>query len=92
MALVYLHLNRCKVRPNWRRRNSLKQNDVASVLNWENRKKGKHISPKATGVVHDEIRKRRFLSALRERACVRQSYEAKEDKQIIRLSFVQKKL
>jgi hypothetical protein len=65
---------------------------VASVLNWENRKKGKHISPKATGVVRDEIRKRQFLSALRERACVRQSYEAKEDKQIIRLSFVQKKL
>jgi|SRR5579862_5888576 hypothetical protein len=54
MALVDLHFNRCKGRPNWRIRNSLKQNDVASVLKWEKRKKGKHISRKVSGVVHDE--------------------------------------
>jgi len=39
-----------------------------------------------------KIKKRRFLSALREGTCEGQAFRAKTEEQIVRLAFVPKKL
>jgi hypothetical protein len=62
------------------------------VLNWENRKKGKHSSRKANGVVHDENQETTvFVSFGGIRARPRR-FKAKAEDQIVRFAFVQKKL